>query len=129
MLGDIDFIFSKEEYPRAIAVLREFGYYIKVPSLATNRHYSRLIKKGSIAAVEIHKELLIEKYQNEFNYSFVEKKSQVIKGVAVLSFANKLNLSIISNQINDDGFIIKQWLYEMPMMFFYYQKKQIQKMR
>ena len=26
MVGDIDFIFSKEDYPRAIAVLREFGY-------------------------------------------------------------------------------------------------------
>ncbi|MDA9992944.1 nucleotidyltransferase family protein [Flavobacteriaceae bacterium] len=107
MLGDIDFIFSKEEYPRAIAVLREYGYHIKAPSLATKRHYSRLIKKGSIAAVEIHKELLIEKYQNEFNYSFVENNSQVIKGVAVLSFANKLNLSIISNQINDNGFYYK----------------------
>ncbi|PQB07815.1 hypothetical protein BST83_12125 [Polaribacter filamentus] len=107
MVGDIDFIFSNEEYSKAITVLIEFGYYRKAPSLPTNRHYSRLIKKGSIAAVEIHKELLIEKYQNEFNYSFVEKDSQVIKGVTVLSYANKLNLSIIANQINDNGFYYK----------------------
>jgi len=26
MVGDIDFIFSKEDYPKAITVLREFGY-------------------------------------------------------------------------------------------------------
>ena len=26
MLGDIDFIFSKEDYPKAITILREFGY-------------------------------------------------------------------------------------------------------
>jgi len=107
MVGDIDFIFSKEEYSKAITVLIEFGYYRKVPSKSTNRHYSRLIKKGSIAAVEIHKELLIEKYQNEFNYSFVEKDSQVIRKVTVLSYANKLNLSIIANQINDNGFYYK----------------------
>ena len=107
MIGDIDFIFSKEEYSKAITVLIEFGYYRKAPSLPTNRHYSRLIKKGSIAAVEIHKELLIEKYQNKFNYSFVEKDSQDIKGVRVLSYANKLNLSIIANQINDNGFYHK----------------------
>jgi hypothetical protein len=107
MVGDIDFIFSKEEYSKAIIVLIEFGYYRKAPSLPTNRHYSRLIKKGSIAAVEIHKELLIEKYQNKFNYSFVEKDSQDIKGVRVLSYANKLNLSIIANQINDNGFYPK----------------------
>ena len=107
MVGDIDFIFSKEAYPKAITILTEFGYLRKAPSLPTNRHYSRLIKKSSIAAVEIHKELLIEKYQNEFNYSLVEKNSQVIKGITVLSYANKLNLSIIANQINDNGFYYK----------------------
>ena len=26
MVGDIDFIFSKENYPKAIAILRDFGY-------------------------------------------------------------------------------------------------------
>ena len=107
MIGDIDFIFSKEEYSKAITVLIEFGYYRKAPSIPTKRHYSRLIKKGSIAAVEIHKDLLLEKYVNEFNYSFVNKDSQVIDGTAVLSYANKLNLSIIANQINDNGFYYK----------------------
>ena len=67
------------------------------------RHYRRLYKENSIAAIEIHKELLIEKYANEFNYSFVEKDSQIINGVGVLSYANKLNLSIIAFQINDGG--------------------------
>ena len=106
MVGDIDFIFSKEDYPKAITLLREFGYYINAPCM-TNRHYARLIKKDSIAAVEIHKELLIDKYVNEFNYRFVEKDSQIINGAAVLSYANKLNLSIIANQINDSGFYYK----------------------
>ena len=106
MVGDIDFIFSKEDYPKAITLLREFGYYINAPCM-TNRHYAKLIKKDSIAAVEIHKELLIDKYVNEFNYRFVEKDSQIINGAAVLSYANKLNLSIIANQINDNGFYYK----------------------
>jgi len=108
MVGDIDFIFSKEDYPKAIRVLIEFGYYSKVPSQSTNRHYSRLIKKGSFAAIEIHKELVIEKYANEFSYNFVQKNSQVVNGVFVLSYANKLNLSIIANQINDSGFYYKR---------------------
>ncbi|MDA7849420.1 hypothetical protein N9A47_04570, partial [Flavobacteriaceae bacterium] len=69
--------------------------------------YRRLQKENNIAAIEIHNELLIEKYANEFNYSFVEKDSQVINGTAVLSYANKLNLSIIANQINDSGFYYK----------------------
>ena len=82
MVGDIDFIFSKKDYPRSIAVLREFGYS-KVSKykyhLPNQRHYRRLKKKNNIAAIEIHKDLLsIKKYTNEFNYSFVAKDSQII---------------------------------------------------
>jgi hypothetical protein len=110
MVGDIDFIFSKEDYPQAITILREFGYSelhrLKYYNPET-KHYRRLQKENNIAAIEIHKELLIEKYTNEFNYSFVEKEIQVVNGVSVLSYANKLNLSIIANQINDSGFYYK----------------------
>jgi ribosomal protein S17E len=110
MVGDIDFIFSKEDYPKAITILREFGYsdvFKTDNNYPQYKHYQRLKNANNIAAIEIHKELLIEKYANEFNYTFVEKDSQFIKGVAVLSYANKLNLSIIANQINDSGFYYK----------------------
>jgi hypothetical protein len=115
MVGDIDFIFSKEDYPKAITLLREFGYSevskkeYYLPNEFEFRHYRALQKKNNIAAIEIHKDLLsIRKYINEFNYSFVEKDSQVLNGVTVLSYANKLNLSIIANQINDNGFYYKR---------------------
>ncbi|MDA9247448.1 nucleotidyltransferase family protein [Flavobacteriaceae bacterium] len=112
MVGDIDFIFSKEDYPKAITVLREFGYsevekkeYYPPDE---KKHYRRLQKENNIAAIEIHSELLdIKKYTSEFNYNFVEKDSQLINGINVLSYANKLNLSIIANQINDNGFYFK----------------------
>jgi hypothetical protein len=110
MVGDIDFIFSKDDYSKAIKVLRVFGYS-EVEKykyyIPEEKHYRRLQKENNIAAIEIHKELLLEKYANEFNYSFVEKDSQIVNGTAVLSYANKLNLSIIANQINDNGFYYK----------------------
>ena len=34
----------------------------------------------------------------------MEKDSQIINGYAVLSYANKINLSIVASQINDYGF-------------------------
>ena len=107
MVGDIDLIVSKENYPKAITILREFGYDKEIFQELPYRHYPRILRKGSIAGLEIHKELLLEKYVNEFNYSFIEKDSQVINGIAVLSYANKLNLSIIAYQINDNGFYYK----------------------
>jgi hypothetical protein len=110
MVGDIDFIFSIEDYLKAIIVLKNNGYsdILKTDNRYPQfKHYQRLKNDTNIAAIEIHKELLIEKYANEFNYSFVEKDSQIINGAAVLSYANKLNLSIIANQINDNGFYYK----------------------
>ena len=111
MVGDIDFIFSKEDYPKAIIILREFGYSEVTKYdyyFPYDKHYGRLQKENNIAAIEIHSEILgIEKYRKEFNYSVVKKDSQVINEVRVLSYANKLNLSIIANQINDYGFEYK----------------------
>jgi hypothetical protein len=107
MIGDIDFIVSKEDYKKSIKVLKEFGYCVRTPFEPSGRHYPRLIKKDRIACVEIHKDLLSTKHVNEFNYSFIAKDSQVINGFRVLSYANKINLSIISNQINDNGFYYK----------------------
>jgi len=113
MVGDIDFILSKEDYPKAINILRKFGYSEvkkkkKYYASDEKKHYRRLQKETNIAAIEIHSGLLdIKKYAYEFNYIFVEKDSQVINSTAVLSYANKLNLSIIANQINDNGFLFK----------------------
>ncbi|MEN8775818.1 MAG: nucleotidyltransferase family protein [Polaribacter sp.] len=111
MVGDIDFIFSKEDYPKAIELLRNFDYS-EVNTydyyFPEGKHYRRLQKEHAIAAVEIHSEILgIEKYIKEFNYDFVLKDCQVVDDVCVLSYANKLNLSIIANQINDHGFFYK----------------------
>jgi hypothetical protein len=111
MVGDIDFIFSKEDYPKAIAILRENGYsevHKYTYYFPYEKHYRRLQKENNIAAIEIHRELLdVKKNIKEFNYSVVKKDSQVIDEACVLSYANKLNLSILSKQINDSGFYYK----------------------
>jgi hypothetical protein len=68
-----------------------------------------LQKESKIAAVEIHKELLIEKYADEFNYTIIQKDTQIINNVNVMSFDNQLALSIIANQINDSGIHYKSF--------------------
>ncbi|MDB4298682.1 hypothetical protein N9906_01630, partial [Flavobacteriaceae bacterium] len=66
-----------------------------------SKHYTRLIKKDTIAAIEIHDKLLIEDYTQEFNYDTIKCCIQDIDNVAMLSDADMLNLSILANQIND----------------------------
>jgi len=107
MVGDIDFIFSEEDYPRAIDVLLNDGYHNVHNCDYYNpdeKHYRRLKKESNIAAIEIHHDLLINKYRDEFNFNLIKKDVQIINGLSVLSYNNKLNLSIISKQINDQQF-------------------------
>jgi len=111
MVGDIDFIFSKIEYPKAIEILTNFGYsrvhYGTQYDYPEFKHYHRLNKECKIAAIEIHKELLKEEYADEFNYELIKKDTKIINGVQVMSFENQLDLSIIAKQINDEGFHYK----------------------
>ena len=110
MVGDIDFICSKDEYNRAVDILLNNGYYhfsnekYKYPLF---RHYPRLIKKNRIAAVEIHKELTKKEYSNEFNYESISDELNKINDTYVLSFKNQMILTIISHQINDYGIFYK----------------------
>ena len=72
MVGDIDFIFSKQDYSKAIAILRDFGYsgvYEYKYHCPTNRHYRTLQKENNIAAIEIHKEVIdITKKYKKLHY-------------------------------------------------------------
>lgn len=110
MVGDIDFVFSKDAYPKAIRVLKENGYdYVfKIAyHFPQFKHYPRIQKEGCIAAVEIHKELLLEKYATEFNYDLVKNSTQPFGNVTVMSYQHQLCLSIIAKQINDHGMYYK----------------------
>ena len=111
MVGDIDFLFSKEDYPKSIELLENNGYRYnyKIDKLLNKnpRHYPRLNHENKIAAVEIHKELLEENYRQEFNYNFIKDSIQKINSISVISFENQLLISIATHQINDFGFEYK----------------------
>ena len=110
MVGDIDFLISENDFFKAIDVLKKNNYYVpdgQLEYFPGYRHYSRLIKPENIAAVEVHKEVIIEKYRNEFDCIIITEDAQQINNFLVSSFENQLSLSIISSQINDFGFDLK----------------------
>jgi hypothetical protein len=112
MVGDIDFLFSEEDFFNAIDILKKDNYSKSEGQLNYFhgfRHYSRLIKPANIAAVEIHKEVTIEKHRGEFNYKIISEDTQLINDFSIMSFENQLSLSIISSQINDYGFELKSF--------------------
>jgi len=107
MVGDIDLILSLENVKEADKILRDHKYSSNSTMHSGHRHLPRLTNLNKIAAVEIHKELLIEEYADEFNYTSIQKDAQKINTIQVMSFDNQLALSIIAKQINDMGFHYK----------------------
>jgi len=106
MVGDIDFLVSKNEYDLAAKILSDRNYK-PVSNLGYHfpqfKHHPRLYNDDHIAAVEIHKELLVEKYALEFNYETIKDNIIQNNGFSVLSIDDQKALSIVSNQINDNG--------------------------
>ena len=126
MVGDIDFLFSEKDFFKAIDILKKDNYSKLEGQLnyfQGFRHYSRLVKPTNIAAVEIHKEVTIEKYRGEFDYKIISEDAQLINDFSVLSFENQLSLSIISSQINDYGFELKNFTLRNAYDVFLLSKK------
>ncbi len=126
MVGDIDFLFSEEDFFKAIDILKKDNYSKSETELdyfQGFRHYSRLVKPANIASVEIHKEVTIEKYRGEFNCEMISKDAQQINDFSVLSFENQLSLSIITSQINDYGFEFNRFLLRNAYDVFLLSKK------
>jgi hypothetical protein len=127
MVGDIDFIVSKEHYPRAIEILLNHKYKtktkIKEKYVYPFRHYPRLTKCNEIAAIEIHSELVIDKYTPEFNYILIHSDVQKINNLTVLSFEHQVVLTIIATQINDLGFHYKNMALRNAYDIFVLSKK------
>ena len=112
MVGDIDFLLSKKDSSRAFEILKSDNYYTPenlINNPPDHRHFPRLVKQENIAAVEIHKEVIIEKFRGEFNCEMISEDVQIINKFSLLSFENQLSLSIISSQINDRGFELKNF--------------------
>lgn len=130
MIADIDFVIAKEDYQKTIDLIYALGYS-KVDESKDHsplfKHHPRLQKEGFVAAVEIHKEILIDKFSDEFNYDVIKNNCITINDITVLSFENQLCLSILSNQINDDGFYIKNLTLKHAYDVYLLSKKTIAK--
>ena len=107
MVGDIDFLVSKKDLKKANELLLLNKYSSFSTIINGFRHLPGLTKKNKIARVEIHEGLIKGKYIKEFNYRIIKDSIQSINDVYVISFEDQLCLSIIANQINDDGIYFK----------------------
>ena len=110
MVGDIDLLIKEKEINKTMKILKHNHY--KTNSLYKNlppdhRHLPRLVKNNSIAALEVHQDMITKKESKKFNYTTIKKTLLKIKEFKVLSYKNQFLLTIFSSQINDDNFFLK----------------------
>ncbi len=105
MVGDIDFLVEKKNFLYSADFLQknEYHNFKKTKEIfPEHRHYHRLVKKGRIASVEIHREVVKQEFSKYFNQT-KNIKTKIINNTSFLSYNDQLILSIIAKQINDNG--------------------------
>lgn len=108
MVGDIDFLVDQKQAIKAFDILVSSGYINKISELLDDhRHLSRIVNPNKIAAIEIHKEMLITEKAKFFNLKTINSDLYVKGNVSVLSTENQIRSTIFSKYINDDGYILK----------------------
>ena len=92
MIGDIDILIQKNQIDNANQLLKKVGYFeYKVNSFIVDskRHLPRLIKKGKIFAVELHKEIFEIKNLTMISPTDLLKKKCQFNGVWVPNATNQ----------------------------------------
>jgi hypothetical protein len=110
MVGDIDFLVNKRKFKNTIEVLKKNGYKrngkIKTDTTIINRHYPRLVK-NRIGAIEIHYRMVKEPFQKHFNLNYIKDSLVKNDSIVTLSNENKILMTILNKQINDNGQLYK----------------------
>ena len=121
MVGDIDFIFSKEDYPKAIEILENEKYSTDKEFVKFYRHYPRLTNTSKIAAVEIHNKVLNKPYSAILSFEKINKDAELFSNIKVASFGDKLLNSVLPKQINDNLYYSKticlRTVYDVLLLF------------
>ena len=121
MVGDIDFIFSKEDYPKAIKVLESEKYTSDLELVKFHWHYPRLVNINKIAAVEIHNKVLKQPYSAILSFEQINKDAESVSNIKVASSHNKLLNIVLPKQINDNLYhskgICLRTVYDVFLLF------------
>lgn len=110
MIGDIDLLLEEKQALRAFKILTENGYhklfdYAK-SNFGSHRHLTRLIHKNDIAAVEIHRHMIIGKIKKFFSWTVIVENltnARSYSDALVLSKKDMILHNMLNVLVNDSG--------------------------
>lgn len=111
MIGDIDLLVKRPDIPKAMAVLKDFGYSKQIGFAYKNigfRHEDRLVDKEKLAAVEIHNNILNAPHQNLIDPDDLFENSILESGLPVPNSTHNCMIQVLTYQINDKGYFFNR---------------------
>ncbi|MDP5082024.1 MAG: nucleotidyltransferase family protein [Winogradskyella sp.] len=106
MVGDIDILISKEQLTTAFELIKHSGYtktYGFAYQTIGYRHLDRLIAPNELAAIELHDEVLIEKYRKIIDVNNILDSKIYCNTIAIPDTYHLGMHHILAWQINDLG--------------------------
>lgn len=107
MVGDIDILLNKADIPKAIGLLKCFGYQKQKGFNYKNigfRHEDRLIDESKLAAIEIHSSLFNAPNQNlVVPKQVIDNRMTSSVGLDLPSLSDMCLIQVLTFQINDYG--------------------------
>jgi len=106
MVGDIDFLVDDKHFVKTVKLLKVLGYNTAMKEkhiIFESRHYPRMVKKGSIAAIEIHDKVILNKYSKNYNYNLFLDGLRKFDNFSIPSIKNQIVHNCINKQFSDQG--------------------------
>ena len=106
MVGDIDILIANSQLYYAFELLKNNGYgksYGFAYKTIGFRHLDRLINDNELAAIELHSDLLIEKYHHLINIEDLLNNKLFINNIAVSNTYYLSKHQVLAYQLNDHG--------------------------
>ena len=108
MVGDIDILVAKEDLSTAFNLIKQESYTpVKLTFGDTyfeHKHLPRLIPKKDIAAIEVHRKLLVNKNHELLDANDVLAEKATASGINIPSTNHLLKHAVYNHQLNDKGF-------------------------
>jgi hypothetical protein len=127
MIGDIDILVEEENMFAASDILKNEGYfddsiYYK-GDISNMKHYPRLKNNGEVAAVEIHRQVIIPPYHRYLNsHSLINKKERLKGNSKAYSLSQKHSVIynmmnvVINDKANYMGCILMRQSYDLFLL-------------
>ena len=108
MIGDIDILVDLDHIEEANQLLIAEKYFAMEQTFGTkyfeHKHLPRLIHSKKLAAIELHKTLLIKPFDDYLDPIKVLKSKRVMNNIYIPSAINLLYHNALNYQINDKGY-------------------------